>query len=122
MSTVPATYTLYIPQRASLSETIRVPYDGTDVEVYASVWDSDARKRKYLDLTVTWVDRYEEWDPEDPTAIRATFTLSADWEDTKRVTKSGYWDLLWVWPDGLRDYILQGPATVDLNATEEPAP
>lgn len=116
MSTQPATYNLLIPQRASLSETIRVPYDGTGAQVFASVWDSEKRRRKYLDLDVTWINRREVLSS---SSVRATFQLSAAWEDTRQITKDGYWDMLWVWPDDLRDYILEGKAVVNLNATEE---
>lgn len=119
MTIQPATYPLVIPQRASLREKIRFPYDGRGVEVFAEAWDSDKKRKKFLSLNVEWVNRYEEYDPEDETKIRSTIILSAPWEETKTVTKNGYWDLLWVWPDGLRDYILEGPAIVNRNATEE---
>jgi hypothetical protein len=119
MTTQPANYTLVIPQRASLREKIRVPYDGSGVEVYAEVWDSEKRRKKFLSLDVEWVNRHEEYDPQDETKIRSTIILSASWEETKTITKNGYWDLLWVWPDGLRDYILEGQAIVNRNATEE---
>lgn len=121
MSTQPATYNLRIPQRASLSEVIRVPYDGTGAEVFASIWDSPKRRRKFLDLSVTWIDRYDTWVPSDPSKVRSVFRVHATWEETKTVTKDGYWDLLWVWPDGLRDYLLEGDATINLNVTEEAA-
>lgn len=118
MSLRPATYDLVIPQRASLSETIRVPFDGTGVTAVAQVWDSDKRRRLLLDLAVTWINRREQWDNADPLKIRATLKLSAQWQQTRAVVKPGYWDLLWVWPDGLRDYILEGSATVNLNVSE----
>jgi hypothetical protein len=118
MSLRPATYELLVPQRASLSETIRVPFDGTGVVAVAQVWDSDKRRRLFLDLTVTWINRREQWDNTDPTKIRATLNLFAGWQQTRAVIKPGYWDLLWVWPDGLRDYILEGPTTVNLNVSE----
>lgn len=118
MSIQPATYDLLIPQRASLRELIRVPYDGTEAQVFASVWDSEKRRRKYLDLDATWINRREVLSS---TSVRATVQLSASWEDTREITKDGYWDLLWVWPDGLRDYILEGKALINLNATEEVA-
>lgn len=120
MSIEPATYTLVIPQRASLSKVIRVPYDGTGCEVYAEVWDSDKRRKLYLSLAVEWVNRAEFWDEDDEDAVRATIRLSATWQQTRAVVKDGYWDLLWVWPDGERDYLLDGPAVVNRNATEEP--
>lgn len=118
MSTKPATYSLVIPQRASLEETIRVPYDGTGCDVYAQVWDSDRRRRLLLNLTTTWVNRKELWDPLDPTKIRATIKVTATWEQTRAVTKDGYWDLLWKWPDGLRDYLLEGAVELNRNVTE----
>ena len=118
MSLRPATYELVIPQRASLSEIIRVPFDGTGVTAVASVWDGEKRRRQYLDLAITWINRRDLWDEDDPTKIRATLKLTASWDQTRSVTKPGYWDLLWVWPDGLRDYILEGPATVNLNVSE----
>ena len=118
MSLHPATYVLRIPQRASLREVIRVPFDGSGCEAFVEVWDSDKRRRKLLDLTVEWVDRNEEWDPLDPTKIRATLALTATWEETRAVTKDGYWDLLWVWPDEERDYVLEGPAVVNRGVTE----
>lgn len=122
MSIQPAIYTLQIPQRASLSEIIRVPYDGTGVTVLASVWNSDKRQRKFLDLSIQWIDRYEEWDPLDSTKIRSTLSITADWEQTREIKKNGYWDLLWIWEDETRDYILEGPAIVNRNATEQEAP
>jgi hypothetical protein len=117
MTDIP-TYTLLIPQRASLSKRIRLPYDGTGCEVFAQVWDSDRRRKLYLDLSVEWINRAEFWDEDDPEAVRATIRLHATWEQTKGVTKDGYWDLLWVWPDDLRFYPMDGPAVVNLNATE----
>lgn len=118
MTIQPANYTLVIPQRASLRERIRVPYDGRGVEVVAGVWDSDKRRKQLLSLDVEWIDRYEEWDPDDQTRIRSTFILAAPWQETKLVVKNGYWDLLWVWEDGLRDYLIEGSAIVNRNATE----
>lgn len=118
MSIQPATYGLAIPQRASLVEVVRLPYDGTGCDVYAEVWDSDKRRKKLLSLTVEWLERAEFWDENDEDAVRATIRLSATWEQTKAVVKDGYWDLLWVWPDEQRDYLIEGPATVNLNATE----
>lgn len=119
MTTQPANYTLVIPQRASLREKFRFPYDGRNAEIYAAVWDSDKKRKKFLPLGVEWINRYEEWDPNDQTKVRSTVVLSASWEATKLVTKNGYWDLLWVWPDGLRFYPLDGTAIVNRNATEE---
>lgn len=113
-----ATYDLLIPQRASLSRRIRLPYDGTGCEVYAQVWDSDKRRKLYLNLSVEWINRAEFWNVDDPDAVRATIRLYATWEQTRAVVKAGYWDLLWVWPDGLRFYPMEGAALVNRNATE----
>ena len=119
MSIMPVDYTLIIPQRASLREKIRFPYDGRGVEIYAAVWDSNKKRKKFLSLDVEWINRYEEWDPDDETKVRSTVILSAPWEETKIVIKNGYWDLLWIWPDGTRDYLMDGSTVVNRNATEE---
>lgn len=120
MTILPATYELVIPQRATLRQEIWFPYDGTDAEIYASIWDSDKRRKEMLSFTVEWIDRYDEWDPEDLSKVRSKIILSASWEQTKLIIKKGYWDLLWVWPDGTRDYLLEGSTIVNKNATEEP--
>jgi hypothetical protein len=120
VSIQPVTWDLIIPQRASLEEIFRFPYDGTGCSAFAQIYDSDRRRLKILDLTVTFLDRYEEWDPEDLTKIRSTVKVTATWEQTRAVVKDGYWDFLWVWPDGLRDYLIEGQAPVNLGITEEP--
>lgn len=120
MTVLPAIYNLVIPQRASLRETFRIPYDGTNAEVYASMWDSDKRRKQLLSFSIEWIDRYEEWDPDDPSKVRSTIIMTATWEQTRLITKNGYWDLLWVWPDETRDYLLEGSTIINKNVTEEP--
>jgi hypothetical protein len=117
-----ATYTLRIPQRASLLEIFRFPYSGINCNVYAKVWNNRRRERVLLDLTTTWINRHELYNQEDLSAVRSTIALTADWQETKNVTRNGYWDLVWIWPDGLREYPVRGPSAIDLNSTEEPSP
>jgi hypothetical protein len=117
MSTQPANYDLLVPQRASLEETFRFPYDGTGSDIFASIYDNERRRRKFLDLNVLWLNRLEIIDS---STVRSTVKISASWEDTREITKDGYWDLLWVWPDGSRDYLVEGRAVLNLNVSEEP--
>lgn len=131
MTIVPGTYELVIPQRATLEEgPIWLPFDGTAIVAaaapagfYASIWASDKRTVKLLDLTVI-VDAavIVGDDPDDPASIECKIRLRADWALTRAVRKSGYWDLLVVRPNGDRDYYLEGPAVVNLNVTEAPTP
>lgn len=115
MSIQPANYDLLVPQRASLEETFRFPYDGIGSQIFASIYDNEKQRRKYLDLDVTWINRLQIINP---TTVKSTVKISASWEDTKQITKDGYWDLLWVWPNGKRDYLLEGRAVLNLNVSE----
>ena len=124
MTVEPGTYELLIPQRASLLEgPFWLGFDGTGVQFFASVWTNEKRITKLLDLAVI-VSRalVIGEDPENPSSEECEILISAPWEETSLVKKSGYWDLLAVFPDTTRHYYLEGPATVNLNVSEEPVP
>lgn len=127
MTVVPGVYELVIPQRATLEEgPIWLPFDGTPIfaadppaGIYASVWVNDKRTAKLLDLEVIVDDEVVIGDdPENPDSVECRIRLRADWAVTRAVKRSGYWDLLVVWPNGDRDYYLEGPATINRNVTE----
>ena len=116
MSIKPATVTLRIPQRATLRKRIRLSIDGTNVEVYAQVWDK-TRTSLILDMTVEWIDRLDVVDG-DPTCV---FEIVATPLETELVQEDGIWDLKVVTtPDVDEDYWLRGPAIVDRGYTEDP--
>lgn len=122
MTFIPGVYKLIIPQRATLEEgPIWLPFDGTGVQFYASVWTSDKRATKLFDLEVI-VDAavIVGDDPENPLSEECKIRLRADWDVTRAVTKNGYWDLLAVWPNGDRQYCLEGLAVTNFNVTEAP--
>jgi hypothetical protein len=122
MTTAPATVPLTIPQRGTLEHEIRLLFDCTGAEVYASVWNNEKRGTLLLPLTVTWIVRAETgWDPDDANRVRGRLTISATWEQTRAVTKDGYWDLLWVPATGERNFLMEGPAVLNRNVTEAAA-
>ena len=106
-----------IVQRATFDETFRFPLDGSSSEVYAELWTNDKRRRKLIDFTVTWVTRYEEFGG-DPNDIRSTLTISLTPDQTAELRSGGYWDLLWVWPDGREDIYLEGDVSLNYNVTD----
>jgi hypothetical protein len=121
MTVVPGEYKLVIPQRATLEETFWLPFDATGCEFYASVWTNEKRESVLLNLEVI-VDEVLVIgeDPENPLSEECKIRVRADWDDTKTVTKNGYWDLLVVQTNGDRDFYLNGPAVLDRNVTEAP--
>ena len=122
MTYIPGVYRLVIPQRATLEEgPIWLPFDGTGVQFYASVWTSDKRTEKLFDLEVI-IDAAVIIgdDPENPLSEECRIRLRADWEVTRAADRNGYWDLLVVWPSDDRDYCLEGPAVINLNVSEAP--
>jgi hypothetical protein len=128
MTVVPGEYKLVIPQRATLEETFWLPFDasaivtaGAPAGFYASIWTSDKRETLLLGLSAIVDDPIVIGeDPENPLSEECKIRVRADWDDTKTVTRNGYWDLLVVWPNGDRDFYLQGPAVLDRNVTEVP--
>lgn len=121
MTVIPGNYKLVIPQRATLEETFWLPFNATGVQFYASIWTNDKRETQLLPLTVIVDDVLVEGeDPDNPNSIECKIRVRADWDDTRTITKNGYWDLLAVMPGGDRDYWLQGLAALDRNVTEAP--
>lgn len=122
MTFIPGNYKLIVPQRATLEEgPIWLPFNGTGLTFYSSVWTSDKRTTKLFDLDVI-VDAAVIIgdDPENPLSEECKIRLRADWDVTRTATKNGYWDLLAVWPSGDRQYCLEGLAVVNFNVTEAP--
>jgi len=125
MTIIAAVYNLTIPQGATFRQRIRLPFDCSQVEVFAQVWDK-RRTTKLLDFEVEWIDRQEEVPDSDPAEYRGVFDLEAPWDDTLAVPgvglkliQVGIWDLLVVRDDNCeRDYYLQGAVFVDPRATE----
>ena len=107
MSVIPGKLKLRIPQRASLRLEVTLPFDCTDKEVAAQVWDK-ARECLLLQLKIEWIDR--------PNGL---LVVKAPWSMTARVKENGYWDLLVVDTiSGSRDYYLEGETYLDPGYTE----
>ena len=109
----PATYTLRIPQRATLEEPMTLKAGGvalslTGYTVLAQIWKDEKRRVKLADLTVTYVNRSLG-------QIRLSLTRS----QTRAITKGGFWDLLVIEPSGAADYWLEGPAVLDVGLTDD---
>lgn len=109
----PATYTLHIPQRATLEEFITLKAAGTPVvltgfTVLAQIWEDERRRVKLADLTVTYIDR-----------ALGKIKLSLSRAQTRLIDRPGYWDLLVIEPSGAADYWLEGPAMLDGGLTDD---
>jgi len=109
----PGTYTLRIPQRATLEESLTLkaggqPVNLTGYTVLAQVWRDEKRRLKLADLTVTYVNR-----------ATGSIKLSLTRAQTRLITRSGFWDLLVIEPDGEADYWLEGPAVLDVGLTDD---
>jgi hypothetical protein len=109
----PATYTLRIPQRATLEESLILKAGGVAVNltgytVLASIWKDDKRRAKLVDLTVTHVNR-----------SAGSIKLSLSRAQTRAITSGGFWDLLVIEPGGAADYWLEGPAVLDVGLTDD---
>lgn len=108
----PATYSLRIPQRATLEEPMVLKAGGVAVNltgytVLASIWKDERRREKLADLTVVYVNR-----------AQGSIKLSLDRNITRTITRSGFWDLLVIEPGGAADYWLEGPAPLDIGLTD----
>ena len=108
----PATYTLRVPQRATLEESLVLkaagqPLDLTGYTILASIWRDESRREKLADLTVVYADR-----------VNGSIKLRLDRDITRTITSSGYWDMLVIEPGGDGDYWLEGPAPLDVGLTD----
>jgi hypothetical protein len=107
MTVIPGRYDLRIPQRADYVVQVTLPFDCTDKEVYAEIWNS-RRTKLILQLDVTWVDR-----------VNGVLNIGGDWIKTRSMKSDGEWDLLVVDnTTGSRDFYLEGSATYDPGYTE----
>ena len=106
---VPAEYTLVIPQRATLRETIELPFAGTGKAVVAQVWNNAKRGTLLFELDVEVLEA----------SPLLTVAISAPWTVTREVRKGGVWDLLVINADDTRDHWLSGPEELDERVTEE---
>ena len=109
----PATYSLRIPQRATLEEPMVLKAGGvvvnlTGYTVLASIWKDERRREKLADLTVQYVNR-----------ATGSIKLSLSRAQTRAITRSGFWDLLVIEPGGAADYWLEGPAVLDVGLTDD---
>jgi len=109
----PATYTLRIPQRATLEEPMTLKAGGVAVNltgytVLAQIWKDERRRVKLADLTVTYVNR-----------SLGQIRLSLTRAQTRGIVQSGFWDLLVIEPGGAGDFWLEGPATLDPGLTDD---
>ena len=112
---IPATYTLRIPQRATLEEPLTLKAGGvalniTGYTVLAQIWKDEKRRVKLADLTVTYVNR-----------AAGQIKLSLTRAQTRAITTGGFWDLLVIEPGGNADYWLEGPAALDVGLTDDVA-
>lgn len=109
----PATYSLRVPQRATLEESLVLkaggqPVNLTGYTVLASIWKDEKRREKLADLTVVYVNR-----------AAGSIKLRLDRAGTRAITRSGFWDLLVIEPGGDADYWLEGPAVLDVGLTDD---
>ncbi len=109
----PGTYTLRIPQRATLEEAITLkagglPVNLTGYTVLARIWRDEQRQHKIIDLTVEYVNR-----------VTGRIKLSLTREQTRGIYRGGFWDLLVIEPGGAADYWLEGPAGLDVGLTAD---
>lgn len=109
----PATYSLRIPQRATLEELITLKAGGSPVNltgftVLAQIWEDERRQAKLADLTVTYVNR-----------AAGQIKLSLTRAQTRLITRPGFWDLLVIESGGAADYWLEGPAVLDLGLSDD---
>jgi len=109
----PATYTLRVPQRATLEEPITLKAGGeplvlTGYTVLAQIWKDEKRRTKIADLTVVYVNR-----------SLGQIKLRLDRDQTREITKGGYWDMLVIEPGGDADYWLEGPVVLDPGLTDD---
>lgn len=80
----------------------------TGYTVLASIWRNEKRTEKLTDLTVSYVNR-----------ATGSIKLSLSRAQTRAITRSGFWDLLVIQPDGTADYWMEGPATLDIGLTDD---
>ena len=108
---------LLIPQRGTLRQRWRFPFDGNELEIYASVYESDKRREKFFDIDIEWIERNEVLESG---LSSCTFELVVPSGVTKTITRNGYWDLLVAWNGGDDEHFFHGPAILDRNVTERP--
>jgi hypothetical protein len=105
---IPAVYDLPIPQRATLRETIRLPFNGTGKTAFAQIWKDFKRRTLILQLDIAIL----------ATSPKLTIELQAEWNETRLITKSAVWDLLIVNADGTREHWVTGEASLSEAVTE----
>lgn len=109
---VPANYTLRIPQRATLEESLVLKTGGqavnlTGYTVLGSIWKDRDRREKLVDLDVVYTNRATG-------SIKLRLSRSA----TRALSQGGFWDLLVIEPGGDADYWLEGSAVLDVGLTD----
>jgi len=111
MAISPGTYNFTLQRRADYSlllqfkDSDNAAIDLTGSTVAAQVWD-EKRTKKYADFAITYTDR---------SAGKVTIALTD--EQTERLPKQAYYDVLVVSSGGLRDYYLEGVITVSQGYT-----
>lgn len=105
---IPATYKLVIPQRATLRQRFRLPFDGTGKTPYAQIWKNYKRTTLILQLDVTILANTPKLD----------LVLGADWNESRLINQEAVWDLLVVNADTTRDHWLTGPVVISYRVTE----
>lgn len=126
----PAELILPIPQGGSINESFRFYFNAAELSTYAEVWNKN-NTQKLLDLTTQWSGETEvgSWTKSFPVngsirsityTARCTLNISATPQQTSLVKEDGFWDLLFVYPDGSRFYQVRGPAPLRIRATRGP--
>lgn len=105
---IPAVYDLPIPQRATLRETIRLPFNGTGKTVFAQIWKDFKRRTLILQLDIVIL----------ATSPKLTIELQAEWSETRLITKNAVWDLLIVNADSTREHWVTGETILSEAVTE----
>jgi hypothetical protein len=89
MSTVPARYDLTIPQGATFRQRIRLPFDCSQVEVFAQVWNPPPNPARFD--TYTQSDG-TEWIYDQPRNPNGTYV--SDDPETEQVESAMTWLLV----------------------------
>lgn len=105
---------LVIPQRATFRQRLKLtntsgqPAFTEAYDFVAQFWDSAEKRRTlYATFEVNILDAADGW-----------IELYLPFEVTRTLTKAGEWDLLVIKPDGDRVFWLEGPVTIDFNASD----
>jgi hypothetical protein len=126
----PAELPLPIDQGGSINQIFRFYFAGTGLSAYAEVWNRN-NTAKLLDLTTTWLSTAEagSWTKSfvfNGTVhtytypVRCSLLITATPAQTSLIKEDGFWDLMFVYPDGSIFYQIRGLSPLRVRATRGP--